>query len=62
MRLPKPPKGLRFLVSQKLFSEPCIFFPQPGTFGLGIFQLATQIGFVVHWLVSHALGGDAILV
>ena len=41
---------------QELFSEPCIFFPQPGTFGLGIFQLATQIGFVVH-LLSHALRG-----
>jgi len=55
-RLGRVVKGLRFLVSQESFSEPCIFFPQPGTFGLGIFQLATQIGFVVH-LLSHALRG-----
>jgi hypothetical protein len=31
-RLGRVVKRLRFLVSQELFSEPCIFFPQPGTF------------------------------
>ena len=43
-------------MSQQLFSEPFIFFPQPDTFDLSIIQLATQIGFVVH-LLSHALRG-----